>query len=138
MASTSLKERITLVTAIAAILLVAFARCEPDPPGPVEGSADAPPDLPAGDPEALTVEPLEEKDAQEKETPKKDSQEPTAEPWVQLLPLDPNLVPVQPDRERVHHHVLFGDIDNPHADEDMVIKPPGNRTWPLPVLPRVK
>ena len=57
---------------------------------------------------------------------------------VAIVPFDQLPVPVPRDRFTVHHHILFADIDNPHADEEMVIKPPGAHTWPMPVLPLVR
>ncbi|MFT4515465.1 MAG: hypothetical protein ACI89X_003941 [Planctomycetota bacterium] len=128
-----MKERITLLTAIAAIVLVAFARCEPPRglPRQVEESEEEERDLPAGDPDQFTVGPIFPKSPAAVPKPK------PPEPVV-TAPNERMLIPLRPDRETVHHHIIYGDIDNPHADEDIVIKPPGSRTWPMPVLPYVK
>lgn len=127
----TMKERITLVTAVAAIVLVAFSRCDLSRVLPMQGQQHEERDLPAGDPDHFTVAPIVPRSPVVLPTPKK----PGA---VVTVPDELLLIPLRRDRELVHHHILFGDIDNPHADADMVIKPPGNRTWPMPVLPFVK
>lgn len=125
-----MKERATLATAVAAIVLIAFARCERPRVEPAQAQEVESRDLPAGAPDQFSVTPRTE-------TPIEVPQSKQPETVV-TVPYEQLPIPARPDREMIHHHILFGDIDNPHADEDMVIKPPGNRTWPMPVLPHVK
>ena len=150
-----MQQRATLVAAILALVLVTLARCEPPRPAHVPGIGQEPDrgdrPLPKGEAEQFQVMPLgpEAPNTQDPGTQDPSTQDPgnqaprNAPPpkdrkQVAIVPFDQLPVPVPRDRYTVHHHILFADIDNPHADEDMVIKPSGAHTWPMPVLPLVK
>ena len=131
-----MKDRITLVAAVLAIAMVAFVRCEPSRALEEIDAQDQDRPLLLGDPDQLVVTPREDQADQDPEK-EKDPGDKKSEAMV-TVPYEQLPVPVGPDRENVRHAITFGVIDNPEADSDMVIKPPGNRTWPMPVLPRVK
>lgn len=155
-----MQQRATLTAAILALVLVAFARCEPPPAAYVPGIGQEPnrgdrplpkgeakqfqvmpfgPDAPnpqAPNPQAPTPQDSTPQDPNPKAP--RNAPLPKDRKRVATVPFDQLPVPVPRDRFTVHHHILFADVDDPHADEDMVIKPPGAHTWPMPVLPLVK